>query len=140
MRKYEQRELQIQLELCRYVALKYPKAVFSSDLSGLELPKKIVKLILKLRSENGFLDFQMFEPNDRYSALFIEIKAEGNSPFRKDNGLLRKDSTGHLQEQQAMIFKLRKRGYFALFGIGLDECRYIVDDYMKTHPCFNKSS
>jgi len=127
--RYTQIEKGIQKELCRYVSLRYPKAIFKSDLSGLRLPIKTATELKKLRSSNGFPDFELLEPTKDFHGLFIEIKAENNSPYNKTNGLLKKDK--HLQEQQAMINSLVKRGYCAMFGIGLHECIDIVDNYLK---------
>lgn len=62
-----------------------------------------------------------------YNGLYLEIKAEGNSPFKKD-GTLKKEQ--HLEEQQAMLEALRLRGYKAVFAVGFEEAKKIIDDYL----------
>jgi hypothetical protein len=63
-----------------------------------------------------------------YFGLYLEIKTEANSPYKKD-GTLKKDQ--HLEEQAKMLEKLRERGYKAEFGIGLDGCKQIIDEYLR---------
>lgn len=62
-----------------------------------------------------------------YNGLYLELKAEGNSPFKKD-GTLKKDE--HLEEQEEMLEALRLRGYKAEFAIGFEETKDIIDDYL----------
>jgi hypothetical protein len=62
-----------------------------------------------------------------YNGLYLELKAEGNSPFKKD-GTLKKDQ--HLEEQMAILEKMRRRGYRADFATGFEEAKQIIDDYL----------
>ena len=38
----------------------------------------------------------------------------------------------HIEEQAEMLEKLRARGYKAEFGIGLEECKKIIDEYLRS--------
>lgn len=62
-----------------------------------------------------------------YNGLYLELKAEGNSPFKKD-GSLKKDE--HLEEQEEMLEALRSRGYKAEFAVGFEEAKELIDDYL----------
>lgn len=79
-----------------------------------------------MRSHGRLPDLFIAEPKGGYCGLFIEIKAE--SIFNK-NGT-RKTST-HLKEQSNMLDKLTNKGYCAVFGCGWDECKKIIDNYLK---------
>ena len=37
----------------------------------------------------------------------------------------------HIEEQAKMLEKLRTRGYKAEFGVGLEECKQIIDEYLR---------
>ena len=58
----------------------------------------------------------------------MEIKTESNSPYKKD-GTLKNDK--HIKEQAEMLENLRARGYRAEFGVGFDECKQIIDEYLR---------
>jgi hypothetical protein len=126
------RETEIQKALCRYVSLKYPDAIFNCDCSGLNLSAAQAGQAKVMRSDKGFPDFVLYEPRNGYHGLFIEIKKEGTKLMRKSRkqvySIFKID---HLENQQAMIEKLRKKGYYACFGIGLSQCIRFVDGYMQ---------
>lgn len=62
-----------------------------------------------------------------YNGLFLEIKKDGESPFKKD-GKLKKDE--HLHEQDKMHQKLRGKGYCVSFAVGLDEAKRLINKYL----------
>ena len=62
-----------------------------------------------------------------YNGLFIEIKKEGTKLYKKDNTF----TTPHIQEQWGCILGLQRKGYMADFGIGFDECKTLIDQYLK---------
>lgn len=137
------RETEIQKELCRYVSLKYPKALYNCDLSGVPLSKTQAGLAKSMRSGKGFPDFVLYETiyiKDKtvfgklYCGLFIEIKAEGTNLYAKkaiDKHGYTKYANEHIAEQAMMIEMLMGKGYYACFGIGMDACMKIVDNYMQ---------
>ena len=70
-------------------------------------------------------DLIIFQPNDLFFGMFLELKVE--SPFLKD-GITPKSE--HISEQQRTLTDLRKRGYYANFGVGFDDCKKQIDEYM----------
>ena len=60
-------------------------------------------------------------------SLFIEIKKKGVAIFKKD-GTLRSDQ--HLEQQNKVLIMLHRAGYKATFGVGLDQCIDIIDNYL----------
>ncbi len=125
MRNY--RETEIQMALCKYCRLKYPKALFNVDLSGMNLSKTQSGQAKVMRSGKGFPDFMLYEPKGQYHGLFIELKAEGIKLYKES----REPTTDHVIEQLAMIDELKKRGYQAMICIGLDHAMIALDTYMK---------
>lgn len=127
------RESIIQKELCRYVALQYPTAIFNLDLSGVNLSKTQSGLAKAMRSSKGFPDFVLYEPKGKYHALFIEIKKEDTDLCKKKPDVhgYYPYADDHIAEQAEMIEQLKSKGYLAMFGIGLIHCIEIVDLYMR---------
>lgn len=129
-------EERLQLRVCNYLKQNYPDVIFFCDVaSGLHLPIWIGALHSKMRSSKGlpdlfiakrkWEDFSMI-PTIEYSGLFIEIKKEG---LRLKNGGLPKDK--HISEQCVIIQRLKEKGYKAEFGVGFEECKKLIDDYLK---------
>lgn len=116
-----------QIALCEYIRLQYPQVVFNSDHSGIRVGKGLAMKVKKLHSENGIPDLSIDEPRGGWFGLKIELKATGNSPFRK-TGIL-KDSE-HLRKQWKMLIRLSNKGYFAGFCTGFDQAKKVVDWYM----------
>ena len=123
-----QKEKQLHQSVCDYIRWKYPKVLFFSELSGsMRLSIGQATQLKRLRSNRGFPDLICFEPRGGRFGLFIEIKAEGEV-LKKKNGEYK---TEHLQEQHDVIVKLNELGYCATFGVGIDDCVLIIDNYMK---------
>ncbi len=123
------REYELQKSLCQYLESQYKNVLFVSDTIG------NIKLTMgqavrnKAIQKQGFKtpDLLILEPNSRYSGLFIEIKNSFDDVFTKREKKLKND---HVKAQYESILRLRKKGYFACFGIGLGDCIEIIDSYM----------
>lgn len=116
-----------QIALCQYMRLQYPSIIFSSDHSGIRVSQGLANKVKKLHSENGIPDLTIYEPRGGYYGLCIELKATGNSPFRK-TGMLRDNE--HLRKQWKMLMRLELKGYLAGFCTGFDEAKQTIDWYM----------
>ena len=134
------REHQLYVRIARYLQENYPGVVYRFDIAAdLKLTKGQAAKFKVLHPERGYPDLFIAKPKDGtinmdtagnpnyYAGLYLELKAEGNSPFKKD-GTLKKDQ--HLEEQQAMLERLRYHGYKAMFATGFDEAKEIIDDYL----------
>ena len=126
----QQPEFQLQKQVCQYLNVQFPEVLFLSDTIAslyLTVPQKVRN---KSIQKNGFHcpDLIIFKPNSKYKGLFIELKVK--SPYKKD-GTLRKDE--HLENQQRTIFELQKLGYFAVFAVGFDEAKKIIDEYLREY-------
>jgi hypothetical protein len=99
------KEIHEQIKVCSFMTMYYPGVIFCSDLSGLKLSKATANMVKTLKSRNGFPDLFIFEPNEKYKALFIEMKITGFNIFKKDK---KSYKTEHLAEQADMINELKK--------------------------------
>lgn len=113
--------------VANYLKMQYPNVVFTSDSSGIRLSIGNAKKMLALKSNNKIPDLIILQPNKRYNGLIIEIKRVDKSPYLK-NGELSKSK--HVQEQNETLKVLRSLNYKAVFGVGFDHCKDIIDFYM----------
>lgn len=132
-------EHQLYEKVARYLQMYYPDVVYRFDLAAdLKLTVGQASKHKRLHPKRGYPD--LFVANHHYDledcvdyhGLYLEIKAEGNSPFKKD-GTLKKDE--HLEEQNEMLKKLRAKGYKAVFAVGFEEAKQIIDDYLGDKQC-----
>lgn len=120
-------ELQLHTQICEYVRLQYPKAVFNSDLAGsMKLSINQAKTISKLRSGRGFPDLVIYERRGKWSGLFLELKREGTKLFNSRGEY----ANQHLIEQAEMLQLLRHRGFMCWFAIGFDDAKQKIDIYL----------
>ena len=149
------REHQLYEEIARYMQQEHPNVIYRFDIAAdLKLTKGQAAKFKRLHPNRGYPDLfiacpmfkvptkeenhEAFEKHSRdigiakvivehwYAGLYLELKADGNSPFKKD-GTLKKDK--HLEEQQAMLEWLRKCRYRAEFATGFEEAKKIIEDY-----------
>lgn len=120
-------EAQVHANICDYIRLQYPKALFNSDLSGLKMTIGQAVKVKKLRSSRAYPDLMIFEPRGTYSGLFLELKRDGEKLSKRSGEW----KTEHLAEQSQMIQDLVARGYYANFAIGFDSAKTQIDRYMK---------
>ena len=124
-------EKQLHKQICDYIKLQYPDVLFNTDMSGIKLTIGQAMQAAKLRSSRAFPDIVIYEPNDIYYGLFLEVKRD--IPFKLDGFLKKCD---HLKEQIDMITILINKGYYASFVWAFDYAKEIIDAYMnnKTIP------
>lgn len=131
-------------QIARYLQLQYPSVIYRFDVgSDLKLTPGQAAKHKRLHPERGYPDLYIAESSENinskdwngivrewgfYFGLYLEIKTESNSPYKKD-GTLKKDQ--HLEEQARMLEKLRARGYKAEFGVGFEGCKKIIDEYLR---------
>ena len=119
-------EAKLHEAVCDYIRLQYPHVLFNSDMSGVKLTMGQAIKAKKLRSSKGFPDLVIYEPRNGKHGLFIELKREGLQLLKKDGTF----KTEHLKEQSEVISKLNELNYVALFAVGFDEAKDIIDKYL----------
>jgi len=113
--------------LCGYLATNYPEVIFTTDLSGVRLHRGLWQQVAPLKSCRGIPDLIVLHPAGGCHGLLLELKAADVPIYCKD-GRLRSDE--HLQEQAAVINRLRAAGYAAFFVRGVEHGRDCIANYM----------
>lgn len=127
-----QREQRIQIQVCQWLKLMYPKIIFTCDLSsGMKMTMGQAVQSAKMRSSRGLPDLMIFERRGGFNGLFIELKVAGTRIKLKD-GTLTTDK--HIREQYTILCLLMNKGYRAAFGVGFDHTIAIINEYLALSP------
>lgn len=141
-KKRKQHEGNHQLTLCEYIKVKYPDVIFASEGSGVKLTMGQAIKAKRMRSKGKQPDLFIAEPRGIFHGLVLELKEEGNSPFKADGALKRKwDKKQQLDviaEQARMLDRMKKKGYYAKFSVGIQEMYTDVDYYMSLPENYGK--
>ena len=111
----------------RYLKDDFPKVRFLSNLSGEQFSKGQAMNVRDLQSHNSAPDVMIFAARQNYCGLAVEMKAENESPYRKD-GTLKKSK--HLEGQLEYLEYLRSEGWKAEFAAGSKEAISIAYHYL----------
>ena len=112
-------EAELRRMLARWLQYQYPNVIYRFDLAAdLKLTMGQARKHKELHPKRGYPDLFIAEPRGKYHGMYVELKADGNSPYKR-NGELKKSE--HLIEQEVMLNKLNSRGYAAEFACGFDE-------------------
>ena len=144
-------------QIARYLQQQYPDVIYRFDLAAdLKLTMGQAAKHKRLHPERGYPDLFIAEPKivkarcrvltdeerraleksmefisvkilQNYYGLYLEIKKDGEKLTKKDGSW----RTPHIAEQAEMLERLRQTGYKAEFGIGLEGCKKIIDEYLR---------
>jgi hypothetical protein len=115
-------------QVTMYLKLAYPSVMYKVDLeSDIKLNAMQGARNKKLQCGRGWPDLFIAHPSKGFHGLFIELKA--TEIYLKDGKTLR--SNEHLKEQNEVLWQLTRHGYKAVFGVGFDQTRKIIDEYLK---------
>jgi hypothetical protein len=118
-------ERALQLQVCQFMKMRYPKIMFWSNDSGEKKSIGLAKLNKRMRSGSKIPDLWISEARGGFHGLYIELKT--TSPFKLDGKL---KSNPHTEAQSKMLDELYERGFMAAFGVGLDKTIAIINLYM----------
>ena len=121
------KEEQLSKAVSRYLKLQYSDVVFTCDASGVRLTMGQATALKAQRSVHKIPDMIILKPNGEYHGLILELKSEDSSPYLKDGSLSKGQ---HIQEQNQTLTALLNIGYYAVFAVGFDNAKKIIDDYM----------
>lgn len=128
------KEESLQIQICHYLRSQYPGTLWTCDLSsGMKLTIGQAIKAQKMREVRGYPDIMIHHPNGPYHGLVLELKKAGIKLTKKDGVTLKDD---HIKEQHAVLKRFANKGYKASFGIGFDNTRAIIDQYMQFIPKF----
>lgn len=131
------KESTLQCHVADYLRLQYPKVLFHSDYgSGLRLTPGQARI--QYRQNGGrraWPDMFIAQPRTvirfgdkyHYAGLFLELKREGTRILKKDGTLV---ADAHIREQAQLLGELERCGYMAVFAVGFDQAKEIIDDYL----------
>jgi len=119
-------EYQLYKAVAMYLRLQYPHVLYHYDPTGLDLSKTQSGMLKAIQGGKGFPDLMIYKPNGRYHGLFIELKKEGTNIYKKSGA----PATPHIAEQVECLMDLRSHGYKALFAVGFEQAKQIIDDYL----------
>lgn len=146
-------------QIARYIQLQYPDIIYRFDLAAdLKLTPGQAAKHHRLHPERGYPDLFIAESSENinskdwngivrewgfYFGLYIEIKKDGTKlkrdkdakkPLKGETKVRKKGDwfDKHIEEQAEMLEKLRARGYKAEFGVGIEECKKIIDEYLRS--------
>ncbi len=121
------KEEQLSKAVSKYLKIQYPDVVFTCDASGVRLTMGQATALKAQRSVHKIPDMIILKPNGEYHGLILELKSEDSSPYLKDGSLSKGQ---HIQEQNQTLTALLNIGYYAVFAVGFDNAKKIIDDYM----------
>lgn len=131
-------ESDLQVMVADYLRMRYPDVLFHSDFgSGIKLT---MGQAAKQKRQNGgrraWPDMFVAKPmlgldkdNQPFykHGLFLELKKDGVKIFKKDGSYV---ADQHIREQAQVLEHLCRLGYVAVFAVGFDEARAIIDKYL----------
>lgn len=116
--------------LCRqiayYLRAQYPRIIFHFDYAGLSHTKTQAGMMKEIQGKRGWPDLSIMEKRNGYAGLLLEIKPEGARIYKQDGT----PATPHLAEQLECLLQLKLKGYCTGFGIGFDNTKKLIDDYL----------
>lgn len=117
----------LQRKVCQYIRLQYPHVMFRSDLGGVRLTPGLRARSANLQSGRAWPDLFIAQPVSPWYGLFVELKKEGSVVYLRTGHL---SANLHIQEQAAALTRLGANGYLAVFAIGFDQAKQVIDDYL----------
>jgi len=120
-------EKDVHLAVVNYLKLQYPGVLFRSDTgAGMKLTIGQAKAQKAIQNGMAWPDLFIAYPNSKYHGLFLELK-DGSVKLRGANG---KYKPGHISKQHECLRCLSNKGYCAVFAVGFDRAKEIIDWYL----------
>lgn len=130
-------ERTIYRQIAQYLQLQYPGAIYRFDLAAdMKLTAGQASRHKVLHPHRGYPDLFVAEPRPKcingvwkgeWHGLFIELKRDGVRILKKDGTLV---ADAHIREQHDLLTELERRGYKAMFAVGFDQAKQIIDEYL----------
>lgn len=125
----QKREEILQIQIAKYLRLKYPNVIFRSDVSsGMRLPMFLSVKAAKMQSGSKFPDMCIFEARHGFNAMLLELKKSREEIYTKSDMLRQSE---HIQAQAEVLRQLRVKGFSAEFYCGFDEAVRAIDAYLR---------
>ena len=128
-RKPKNKEESLQIALSRYIKLKFPEVVFTSESSGVRVSMGTAVKMKKQRSVGKLPDMIVLEPKGKFHGLIMELKDGRDKVYSKVDGSFLKNK--HVTAQIKTLRHLSAKGYYTCFVCSIDEGMSTVQGYMK---------
>lgn len=129
----KKREMAVQRAITRYLMSEYPQVDFFNDwASGAYLTTGQNAARLSIQPKTGWSDLFIPYPSRGYHGLFLELKKEGTTIYKKigpEKGQMVADQ--QIRAEAEFIERMNKLGYLARFAVGYDKATEIIDWYME---------
>lgn len=124
-----QSEKSIHNQVAQYLKNQYPQAIFRTDFSaGVRMTIGQAKKHNSLQSGRGYPDLFIAAPRGEYHGLFLELKRDGTTIYKRDGDVVANE---HIREQKEILDHLNRLGYYAVFAVGFDKAKDTIDWYMR---------
>lgn len=125
----KQRERAIQHALVTTLRTEFPFVTdfFNDWAAGAYLTPGQYKERRALSSGKGWSDLLIPYPSRGYHGFFLEIKKEDVRIYRRDGQLVADEQ---IRTEAAFLERMNRLGYFARFGVGLDNCQRFIRWYL----------
>lgn len=124
----KQKEKSIHWQITQWLKWQYPGLIFHTDFAaGCKMTIGQAVQNKSLQSGRSWPDLFIPKKTSAYSGLFIEIKRDISEVYKKDLTFKKDD---HIEEQAAMLGKLKSEGYAAYFGCGFEHCKKLITEYL----------
>ena len=114
-------------QIAIYLRLQYPNILYHFDYAGLNHSKAQAGMMKAIQGDRGFPDLIIIAIRNNYSGMAMEIKKEGTKLNKKNGDWINE----HIKQQADILNKLRSNLFYTCFGIGFDDCKKQIDDYLK---------
>lgn len=124
----QQHEYHLQVAICQYLRVQYPKVKFISTGASLRLTMPQANRLKKIScNEFSCPDLLILEPKRDFAGCCLELKIE--SPFKKD-GTIKASQNNHLGNQWESLKLLHDKGFYADFIFTFEGAKEAIDYYM----------
>ena len=110
-----QLEYQLQKAVVEWIGYSYPKLLFCASAGGVRTSMTQAKKMKATGYKKGFPDLFIYEPNDKFNGLAIELKVIGSYP------------SAH---QKEWISNLNNKGYYAQVCKGFEQTSELINKYL----------
>ena len=120
-------EYDLQKAVCNYLNLQYPEVLYLSDtIASCKLTMQQA-VRNKAIQKGGFKcpDLLILNARHGFFGLFIELKIDS---ITRKNGNYKSE---HIKAQAETIEQLNELGYKAMFAVGFEQTKKIIDSYLK---------
>jgi hypothetical protein len=128
LKKAKESERRIHKRVTAYLRHNYPDIRFHTSLDGEAMGTYQREHVGYLQWGSGFPDLMIFKGNDQHVGLALEIKKDGESPYKRDGT---RKAGKHLREQESWLKYLRANGWRAEFGVGYSQCIDIILEHFE---------